>query len=104
MHNLKESIPFDQFARYQDLRHLVDLIRTPASGTLGGFRLLDVGGFFQPIEGPPYTPVSFFFPDESVTLSTGFHQARPAYPAISWRTAGICLSRSGLRLGSTPRM
>jgi len=62
----RNDIPFDQYARYRDLQLLVELSSDQFKGTLKDCTILDVGGFFQPINGAPYLPIQFFFPENTV--------------------------------------
>ncbi|MBN2383179.1 class I SAM-dependent methyltransferase [bacterium] len=69
----RNDIPFDQYARYRDLRHIVELSRGQTSWHPSEFSILDVGGFFQPISGGPYLPLKIFFPDASTVVLDRTH-------------------------------
>ncbi|MFC1852364.1 class I SAM-dependent methyltransferase [candidate division CSSED10-310 bacterium] len=57
------EIPFDQFARYRDLRWVIELVYNQQEFRSQRLNILDVGGYFVPIEGPPYLPGQSFFAD-----------------------------------------
>lgn len=68
MIHFRDDIPFDQYGRYRDMRSLAELYYSKSSFTSETLKILDIGGFFKPLSGDPYLPITLFFPDATTVV------------------------------------